>query len=100
MIRKCVICRKVNGTPYPKPDSPLSPKMHLLEAPPFIVTGIDFTGVMNVEDEHVSIRNAYICLFTCASTKEVIVEVSSDLSEDSFIKGFRRLQVINQHRVR
>ena len=32
----------------------------------------------------------YICLFTCASTRAVHLEVVTDLSEETFLQAFRR----------
>ncbi|XP_071141981.1 uncharacterized protein [Mytilus edulis] len=49
IIHKCVICQKVTGRPYLAPDPPPLPKDRLTEAPPFTVTGVDFTGALNVK---------------------------------------------------
>lgn len=64
--------------------------MRLQEAHPFTFTGIDFTGAMHVKNELGTIQKVYICLFTCASTRGVHLEVLPSLSEESFMKAFRR----------
>ncbi|VDI78847.1 Hypothetical predicted protein [Mytilus galloprovincialis] len=46
LLRKCVICRKVNGKAYVAPNPPPLPKIRLQESPPFTVTGVDFTGAL------------------------------------------------------
>ena len=81
LLRKCVICRKVNGKSYVAPDPPPLPKIRLQEAPPFTVTGVDFTGALLVRDENRILTKAYICLFTCASTRAVHLEVVPNLTE-------------------
>ena len=35
-------------------------------------------------------QKVYICLFTCANTRAVHLEVVTDLSEENFIQAFRR----------
>ncbi|XP_053391449.1 uncharacterized protein LOC128554225 [Mercenaria mercenaria] len=81
---------KVIGKPYRAPDPPLLPKIRVEEAPPFSVTGVDFTGVLYVRNETGSESKCYICLFTCAITRAVHLEVVPDLSTDSFLQAFRR----------
>ena len=90
ILRKCVTCRKVSGTHYTAPDPPPLPKVRLQDAPPFSVTGIDFTGALYVKDKNNTITKAYICLFTCASSRAVHLEVLSDLTVDSFLQAFSR----------
>ncbi|XP_063435728.1 uncharacterized protein LOC134716648 [Mytilus trossulus] len=90
VLRKCVTCRKVTGKPYSAPDPPPLPKTRLMEAPPFTVTGVDFTGALYVKDNNGQGSKVFICLFTCASTRAVHLEVVTDLKERSFLQAFRR----------
>ena len=60
------------------------------EAPPFTITGVDFTGALRVRDKHGLEEKAYICLFTCANTRAIHLELVHDLSEEQFILAFRR----------
>ena len=88
-IRQCVICRKCSGAPYKAPDPPPLPKLRVQQSDPFTTTGVDFTGalyVRGIEGEN----KVYICLFTCAVTRAVHLEVVTDLTEQSFIQAFRR----------
>ena len=89
LLRKCVQCRKVTGKPYAAPDPPPLPKIRVQDAVPFTVTGVDFTGALHIRSKTGS-EKAYICLFTCASTRVVHLEVVKDMSEESFIQAFRR----------
>ena len=53
---------------------------------PFEVTGADFTGALFVrgEEEH----RMYVCLFTCAVTRAVHLEIVTDLSVECFLQAF------------
>ncbi|XP_045183480.2 uncharacterized protein LOC123541923 [Mercenaria mercenaria] len=95
LLRTCTQCRKVTGRPYAAPDPPPLPKMRVQDAPPFTVTGVDFTGALYVRNRNDAEKKAYICLFTCASTRAVQLEVVPDLSEESFIQAFRRFTCRN-----
>ena len=58
------------GKPYRAPDPPPLPKIRVQDAPPFTVTGADFTGALHIRGKS-GVENAYICLITCASTRAV-----------------------------
>ena len=88
-IYRCVICRKVSGQPYSAPDPPPLPKDRLRDSPPFTITGVDFTGALYIKDKNGNKIKVYICLFTCANSRAVHLEVSN-LTEESFLLAFRR----------
>ena len=82
--------KKVTGQHYRTPEAPPLPKDRLREAPPFTITGVDFTGALKVRNKNGKDSKAYICLFTCASTRAVHLEIVTDLTEEQFILAFRR----------
>lgn len=88
-LRSCVTCRKVNGPAYRSPETPPLPKLRIEEAPPFSVTGVDFTGALFYRTNTTQ-NKAYICLFTCAITRAVHLEVVTNMTTESFIAAFRR----------
>ncbi|XP_045188377.2 uncharacterized protein LOC123546248 [Mercenaria mercenaria] len=90
VIQKCVTCRKVTGKQFTAPDPPPLPKKRVEDISPFTVTGVDFTGALYVRKYDGSESKAYVCLFTCASTRAVHLELVHDLSEESFMAAFRR----------
>jgi len=90
VLRKCVVCKKVVGKPYSIPDPPPLPKYRLQDCEPFTVTGVDFTGALYVRDTTGKETKCYICLFTCAATRAIHLELVPDLSEDTFMQAFRR----------
>ena len=79
LLKKCVTSRKVSGRPYPAPDAPPLPKSRTICSKPFSVTGVDFTGALFVRSSEGE-QKMYICLFTCANTRAVHLEVVSDLT--------------------
>ena len=88
VLRRCVTCRKLVGKPYRSPDPPPLPKIQVMEAPPFTVTGVDFTGALYMKEREES--KVYICSFSCAVTRAVHLEVATDLSVETFLLAFRR----------
>ena len=50
---------------------------------------MDFTGALFVK-EGVQEKKVYICLFTCATTRAVHLDVVSDLTVETFLLAFRR----------
>ncbi|XP_060559098.1 uncharacterized protein LOC132719352 [Ruditapes philippinarum] len=89
VLRRCVICRKVTGRPYTAPDPPPLPVSRVIVEPPFSVTGVDFTGALYIKEKQVQ-QKVYICLFTCAKTRAIHLEIVPDLTEESFMLAFRR----------
>ena len=82
-------CRKLEGAAYKAPGPAPLPKVRVQETPPFEVTGVDFAGPLYVKSDNGETQ-AYICLFTCAVTRAIHLEVVTDLTESSFLQAFRR----------
>ena len=89
LLRHCVICRKTEGKPYQTPDPPPLVKCRVQETQPFEVTGVDFTGTLYVRDTGKESK-VYVCLFTCAVTRTVHLEIVTDLTTENFLQAFRR----------
>ena len=88
VIRRCTVCKKLEGLPYKTVFCPELPKCRVDEGPPFSSVGIDFAGPLIVSD--MPNNKCYICLFTCASTRAVHLELVETLDVESFIRAFRR----------
>ena len=75
--------------PFPIPDpSPLS-LARVQDVPLFSVTRVDFMGTMYVRNEGaVGECKVYVCLFTCATTQTIHLEVVTDLTERTFLQAF------------
>jgi hypothetical protein len=90
ILHKCVICHKIIGKSYRKPISPPLPSERVNASVPFEVTGIDFAGPLYVKNKQSVNSKVYICLFTCAATRAIHLELINDLSVESFLLCFRR----------
>lgn len=89
LLRRCVVCRKHAGKPYVAPDPAPLPKVRMQDVRPFSVTGVDFTGALYVHHRGKEIK-VYVCLFTCATSRAIHLEVVPDLSTETFLLAFRR----------
>ena len=76
----------MQGKPYQIPD-PLI-KERIQSAQPFEYTGVDFTGTMYVRDRGHE-NKMYVCLFKCAVSRAVHLEIVTDLSVATFLQAFR-----------
>jgi hypothetical protein len=103
----CVSCQKLSSPPFQELAAPL-PLNRLKKAEAFNVTGVDFAGPLfykpvaskkeeeapTEEDDDTTITvyhcKCYVCLFTCAVTRAVHLELVQDLSARSFLLAFRR----------
>ena len=92
IIRNCVTCLKGEDPCYKVPDPAPLPKSRVVEGLPFQTTGVDNFGplfIRKVKKAELS-EEIYVCLFTCAVTQAVHLELVEDLSADAFLKAFRR----------
>ncbi|CAB4022910.1 RNA-directed DNA polymerase from mobile element jockey, partial [Paramuricea clavata] len=96
ILKKCVVCRKAEGTPYGVPPPPHLPPCRVADDPPFTNVGLDFAGPLLVRPDKEaqssieSLLKVYVLLFTCASTRGVHLELTPSLSVSSFLQAFRR----------
>ena len=83
-LRNCLICRHYKAKPFGQqiPEDRIKP------TPPFTNVGIDFAGPLYLKD---SGEKAYICLFTCAVTRVVHLELVCDMTTERFLLALRRM---------
>ena len=87
-IHKCVTCRRLRSRLLVQKMSDL-PSDRLQEAPPFTYTGVDMFGPFIVRKGRSDVKR-YGALFTCLSCRAIHIEVTDDMSTDSFINAYRR----------
>ena len=93
VIKQCVICKKLEGKPFRTPKTPHLPAARVGDAPPFAHTGIDFAGLLctaSNSDKKTESSKVYVCLYTCASSRAVHLELVPGLSVPTFLQSFRR----------
>ena len=107
IVKSCFICRKYNPVRLKVQQAPI-PGDRIIQTEPFEVIGVDFTGPLLVYQgipkikkdpelnlkmlsyDGVPCKKMYICLYTCAVTRAVHLELTWDLTTESFINSFRR----------
>lgn len=89
ILHNCVTCHKIIGRPYAAPDPPPLPQLRTQDVHPFTFTGVDFTGALYVQQGKEEVK-VYLCLFTCATTRAVHLEIVQDLTADTFLMAFRK----------
>ncbi|XP_074654082.1 uncharacterized protein LOC141908101 [Tubulanus polymorphus] len=89
LLKNCLPCRKQNARCFGAPETPPLPWFRVKEQLPFETTGVDLTGHFNVKTQ-AGVIKCYICLFTCAVTRGVHLELVMDNSTESFIRALRR----------
>lgn len=82
---KCVICRRHETKRLVAPTTPL-PVDRVRDAAAFEVTGVDLAGPIFLKNQ----QKAWICIFTCAVTRAVHLELISSLSTDDFLQALKR----------
>ena len=89
LLKKCVVCKKLEGKPFSTPPAPVLPESRVSDEPPFAYTGLDFAGPLLTSDNGKA-EKSYISLFTCASTRAVHLELLKNMSAKLFLLAFRR----------
>ena len=73
VIRKCVICLKMEGRPYPTPTTPDLPEERVSDGPPFVNTGVDFAGPLYVQNGTQGEQIKAYCAFLHAQQPEMYI---------------------------
>ncbi|XP_037501439.1 uncharacterized protein LOC119375333 [Rhipicephalus sanguineus] len=89
VLKACLPCRRRCLLPEAAPVAPL-PKERIHEATAFEVVGIDFCGPLYCRDEFASTEKVYIVVFSCAVTRAVHLELTTDLTARAFLHAFKR----------
>ena len=90
ILRKCFVCRRVEGKPFCEPPTAPLPEYRVSEVPPFSNVGVDFAGPLYIKDTKGKVAKSYICLFSCCVTRALHLEIVHDLSAPTFINCLRR----------
>ena len=91
LLLRCVTCRRQRAKIIAKPPLPPLPAERVQWQHPFATVGVDHTGHFYARDVKGQRIKLYICLFVCATTRDIHLEVVDNLSTKSFILCLRRL---------
>ena len=94
IFRKCVICRKLHAKPYFYPEPPPLKKLRLQDKRAFSTMGIDNFGPLLIKNGYENANNkmhkAWVTLYTCASTRNIILDLIPSLSANSLKNSLKR----------
>ena len=93
-LRKCTRCRFFNSKPYRYPAAPPLTKLRLQDNHPFSTTGVDNFGPLYVKEVFPNrnrLYKAWVALYTCASSRAILLDLVPDIGSTSFIRSFRRM---------
>ena len=93
ILRACIVCKKINARPLNYPAHSELPLIRFDERYPFAATGVDYLGplyCLPVYGKKKTLCKAQIVLYTCISTRAVILDVVHSADGKSFVNSFRR----------
>ena len=89
VIRRCVACQRQRVRPCAQKMGQL-PEERISCSRAFTHVGTDFVGPLYVKKD-LNIKKAYVCIFTCASSRMVHLELTHSLTTDEFLQPFSRM---------
>ena len=87
VIKDCVTCSRFNSKISPPIMGDL-PSERITESQPFAITGIDFTGSLEVKMPQLC--KIYIVIFVCFTTKAIHLDVVFSLTKESCLNVIKR----------
>ncbi|XP_065658455.1 uncharacterized protein LOC136082967 [Hydra vulgaris] len=92
VIRECTTCRRMEGKPYSYPPTPPLPESRLNSDFAFKCIALDDAGPIYIRDvyDKSTLNKAWIFLFTCCSSRSIILDLVADCSSSACILGIRR----------
>ena len=93
ILKDCVVCKKAQARPLIGPEPPDLPSYRLSNDYAFSNTVVDFAGplyVKNIYGDRDLLFKSYSCLFTCATTRNVHLELTPSMSTQHLINCLKR----------
>ena len=88
-ISRCFICKYLLAKPYSYPGPPVLPECRIALGTPFSTVGVDYSGYILIKNHDVTMKY-YFCLFTCATTRAIHLELAQDMTASTFLQLLRR----------
>ena len=93
VIKPCVTCKRHLENGLLPPPSPALPEFRVCADHCFQSVGVDYAGplmVKSIYGSNPTMHRAYVCLFTCATSRAVHLELVPTLEADAFLRALRR----------
>ncbi|XP_059046949.1 uncharacterized protein LOC131842434 [Achroia grisella] len=93
VIANCVNCFRVKPQPAPTPLMGNLPTYRVNQLKPFSNVVVDYGGPFDIalgRGRGVKTYKGYICVFICAATKAIHIELASELSTEAFLAVLKR----------
>ncbi|EFO93458.1 hypothetical protein CRE_23131 [Caenorhabditis remanei] len=88
LLSKCVACQRYNKPPFKYPDMVDLPEHLVKETAPFQHTGLDYFGPISYRKEDNTVASCWVCLFICATTRLVHIQLIVRPDTSCFLKAF------------
>ena len=89
VLSRCPTCKRQKGGPFQTPPPPDLPNFRVTKKPPFTCVGLDYLGPLYIRSSEGK-KKVWICLFTCAVTRAIHLEVIESMDSANFLLCFRR----------
>nr|XP_047144631.1 uncharacterized protein LOC124818143 [Hydra vulgaris] len=92
LIRECTSCRRIEGKPYSYPPTPPLPESCLNSDFAFKYIALNYAGPLYITDvyDDSTLNKAWISLFTCCSSRYILLDLVADCSSRLCIMGIRQ----------
>ena len=90
VFRDCVTYKKEQCKPIGAPPTASLLEFRVREAPPFSKVGIYFAGPLFVKTKPGEMVKAYVALFTCCVTRDVHLDLVTDLTATTLVRCLRK----------
>ena len=90
LISRCFTCRYLQTKTHKYPGPPVLPAYRVNHSTPFAAVGVDYSGYIMITSPEKTNSKYYFCLFTCAATRAIHLELARDMTTVTFLHLFRR----------
>ncbi|KAK0402214.1 hypothetical protein QR680_016207 [Steinernema hermaphroditum] len=88
--RNCVRCKRFSTQPFKYPTMSDLPTRRVTRSSPFEHIGLDYFGPFTYKMKDNRREKCYGCIFTCATTRLIHLEIVTDQTAASFLNALRR----------
>ena len=93
ILHPCTLCRKLNARAYKYPESGDLPSLRFDTERAFVNVGVDYLGplyVLPVYGQSEDLYKCWVVLYTCATTRAIILDVVHNYTASCFVNCFSR----------